>query len=85
MAQIIDIEERRRRRPGAPVGTGGLGGGAIVGPTEYLDQVVAPMAAVWRSWLAGWATLWLAPLGLRVSPLEPVPPDEPKERAGPRR
>ena len=85
MAQIIDIEERRRQRPPSPRRAVELGSSVLVDPAEYLDQVVTPMAAVWRSLMAGWASFWLAPFGLRVSPLEPLPPGEPKERAGPRR
>ena len=83
MAQIIDIEERRKpralQRMRAEPSTPAL----ALDPIAYLDQVVAPVASWWQSWLASWGSLWLAPLGLQVLPVEPPEP-APKNRAGPR-
>ena len=70
MAQIIDIDERRKPRPAAggqsqPRRAAGAGS-----RRRYVEQLVAAGGRVWRSWIATWGSLWLAPLGLQVSPVE---------------
>jgi hypothetical protein len=85
MAQIIDMEEERRKprralralpeRPRLP---------PSVDPGSYLDQFAAPSAVLWRSWFATWGSLWLAPFGLQVSTLEERRPADARERAKPR-
>ena len=85
MAQIIDMEERRkpRRNPSGradpPVGP------LVLDPFAYIDQLVTPMAVMWQSWCATWGSLWLAPFGLQVVLVASPPPIEPKDRVGPRR
>ena len=50
----------------------------------YVEQLVMPMAMFWRSWLASWGSLWLAPLGLQVSPLVPQSALEAEDSVDPR-
>jgi hypothetical protein len=84
MAQIIDIEERRKPRP-APRGKAEPPAEpSALDPFAYLGQLAVPLVAIWRSWFATWGSLWLAPFGLQVSPVENPPPLAPKDRMGPR-
>lgn len=83
MAQIIDIEERRKPRLGPHGGVGPSPELSSLDPLAYIDQLAKPAAVMWRSWFATWGTLWLAPFGLQVGPIEVRPPIEPKDRAGP--
>ena len=70
MGQVIDIEERRKPRdllgPDAAATPGLL---ATIGPAE-MGQMLYPAMTAWRTWLASWATLWLAPVGLQVRAIE---------------
>jgi hypothetical protein len=84
MAQIIDMEERRKPRAARDGRIEQSPAGAALDPLAYVDQLAMPLALVWRSWFAAWTSLWLAPFGLQVSSLE-APPLEPKDRVGPRR
>ncbi len=84
MAQIIDIEERRKPRPTQRARVDLPRASSLFDPTLYVGQLVTPAAMVWRSWFASWGSLWLAPLGLQVSPVELPRPVEPKDLAGPR-
>lgn len=54
-------------------------------PAAYFEQVVAPVASYWQSWFAAYGSLWLAPWGLQVLPVEPPPHPAPQNRAGPGR
>ena len=84
MAQIIDIEERRK--PRSLPGVRGLPAAepALLDPLAYMDSFYQPLTQIWRTWVVAWGSLWLAPLGLQVSSLEP-PQAAPKDRLGPRR
>ena len=84
MAQIIDMEERRKPRSVARAQA--LPGVApnLLDPASYVETLFLPLAQVWRSWMVSWGSLWLAPLGLQVIDAEP-PPAAPQDRAGPRR
>jgi hypothetical protein len=84
MAQIIDIEERRKPRAAPRVPSlPGLEPN-LLDPTSYVEVLVLPLAVLWRSWIVSWGSVWLAPLGLQVITVEPTPPVTPKDRAGPR-
>ena len=70
MGQVIDIEERRKPRhllDSRPPATSGML--AMFTPAD-LGQVLYPAMTAWRSWMASWATLWLAPIGLQVRAIE---------------
>jgi hypothetical protein len=41
-----------------------------------------PALTVWRFWMASWATLWLAPMGLQVMAVE-LPPADRRDLARP--
>ena len=56
---------------------------AVLGPVE-VGQMLYPAMVAWRSWLATWATLWLAPIGLQVRTVE-LPAEERQDLAGPHR
>jgi hypothetical protein len=85
MAQIIDMEERRRPRLAQSGKAAPAQVPAMLDPLAVVDQLVGPMAGLWRSWIAAWGSVWLAPFGLQVSPIAPPSPLEPKDRIGPRR
>jgi hypothetical protein len=70
MGQVIDMEERRKPRPAPGVAVGPSVSGASGLSSAQVEQMILPAMAVWRSWLATWATLWLAPMGLHVRPVE---------------
>jgi hypothetical protein len=72
MAQVIDLEQRRQSRRPEPVGRGlqPAAGWHAVQAAAYVDAVVLPSVAFWRSLAATWACVWLAPLGLEVRPVE---------------
>lgn len=75
MGQVIDIEERRRpRRTDAEPAPGAV---STFGPTD-MASMLYPAATVWRFWLASWATLWLAPMGLQVRAVELPPASRPE-------
>lgn len=78
MAQIIDIEERRRPRPPHSARNVAETASLAVDPMAYLE----PVAQMWQSWLASWSTFWLAPWGLRVMPLQPPTEPAPKNGTG---
>lgn len=80
MAQIIDIEERRKPRQPSSARAAASGHSLPLDPIAYLE----PVTQLWQSWLASWGTLWLAPWGLRVLPIEVPTGPAPKHRTGPR-
>ena len=80
MAQIIDIVERRRPRLPESPRAAAVSEAMLLDPTAYLE----PVAQLWQSWLATWGSLWLAPWGLRVLPVEAPLDPAPKHGAGPR-
>jgi hypothetical protein len=84
MAQIIDIEERRKPRSAPTGGAESPSDALALDSFAYVEQLVLPMAMFWRSWLASWGSLWLAPLGLQVSPLVPQSALEAKDSVDPR-
>ena len=84
MAQIIDMEERRKPRVAPGARTLPVLDQSLMDPTGYVEHLVMPFAMLWRSWFVSWGSLWLAPLGLQVSAVEANPPVAPKDRAGPR-
>jgi hypothetical protein len=53
-------------------------------PFVYVDQLVTPMAELWRAWAAIWGSLWLAPFGLRVNVIGAPASPEARDRVGPR-
>ena len=67
MAQIIDIEERRKPRTLPRSRAEALGDPTILDAAAYVDQLMAPIAFWWQSWYATWGSFWLAPLGLQVA------------------
>ncbi len=85
MAQIIDMEERRRPRLDGRARTLPPRDPTLLDPTGYVEQLVLPMAYLWRSWMVSWSSLWLAPLGLQVSVVDPAPQPSPQDRVGPSR
>ena len=84
MAQIIDMEERRKPRPAGRGAAEPPPDFMVLDPMALVDQLVVPVVEMWRSWIATWGSLWLAPFGLQVSPVESPPPLTPKDRVGPR-
>jgi hypothetical protein len=84
MAQIIDMEERRKPRLAARAKPLPLDP-SLLDPTSYVEQLVLPFTFIWRSWVMSWGSFWLAPLGLQVIAVERNPPVTPKDRADPRR
>jgi hypothetical protein len=84
MGQIIDIDERRRRRPTQRAKSEATREPAPVEPFHILYQLVASTADAWRAWLASWGSLWLAPWGLQMSAVQIRRPPEARDRAEPR-
>lgn len=84
MAQIIDMEERRKPRSAPRGRSESPVEPSMLDPFVMVDQLALPVFAIWQSWFATWGSLWLAPFGLQVSAVEAVPRIEPKDRAGPR-
>ncbi|MFO1048775.1 MAG: hypothetical protein U1E52_12860 [Geminicoccaceae bacterium] len=80
MAQIIDIEERRKPRQPSSARAEAGGGLLPVDPLAYLE----PATQLWQSCVASWGSLWLAPWGLRVLPIEAPREPSPRHRTGPR-
>ena len=80
MGQIIDFNQHRRRvreetsaaasSPSRPMATG-----------IYLDGMLLPGLALWRSLMVSCAALWLAPFGIEVKPVEARETAPEKERA----
>ncbi len=78
MGEIIHIEERRRARAKqAPATADMFDWGASM--AAYVETVLVPGIAYWRLWTAGWANLWLAPMGLQVLPIDREPPRPPEQ------
>lgn len=78
MGQIIQLEQWRRKQaqpaPAAPAsGWPNL-------PAAYIETVVLPSVAMWRTLMASCACWWLAPMGLEVRPIDPNPPAQGTER-----
>jgi hypothetical protein len=59
MGELIELHRFGRTRPVIPADAAGTDGASY--PLPFL---------FWRSALAAWSTLWLAPFGLRVEPRE---------------
>jgi hypothetical protein len=83
MGQVIDLEQRRQSRRPEPAGLGGppSAGWHAAQAAAYVDAVVLPSVTLWRSLVAAWACVWLAPLGLEVRRVEAGRPSTPPERA----
>ncbi len=84
MAQIIDIEERRKPRTLQRSRAEALRDSTILDAAAYVDQLMAPIAFWWQSWFSSWGSFWLAPLGLQVLPIQSSRQPAPKNCAGPR-
>jgi hypothetical protein len=79
MGQIIELEQWRRKQPQPAAATPER----VVWPNlpaAYVETVVLPSMAMWRSLAASCACWWLAPLGLEVRPIDPTPPAPGTER-----
>jgi hypothetical protein len=70
MGQIIDIDQRRKPGPAYGMAAEAALSARPGLPSAQFEQMLLPALAVWRSWMATWATLWLAPMGLHVRPVE---------------
>jgi hypothetical protein len=82
MGQVIDIEERRRPRHSLRMDAEPAPGAvAAFGPAD-MGVMSYPALTVWRFWMASWATLWLAPMGLQVMAVE-LPPADRRDLARP--
>src|SRR5262245_48049358 len=84
MAQIIDIEERRKPRTLPRSRAEALKDPTILDAAAYVDQLMAPIAFWWQSWFSSWGSLCLAPLGLQVLPVQSSRQPASKNRSGPR-
>ncbi len=74
MGTVIDIEVRRRAVARRPPTTGDGLAEWQSAHAAYVDGIVLPSIALWRTWAATWACLWLSPLGLEIRPLDPRRP-----------
>jgi hypothetical protein len=81
MGQIIDLEQWRRdiskRRS---TGEESRVGQVQVASASWVEEVMLPSATLWRSVVATWACLWLAPWGLEVRPIAARRSFEPPRR-----
>lgn len=73
MGQVIEFGQRRpsgrqdRSKPAARAVPWPLS------PVDYIQQVVEPSFAAWRSLVAGYAGFWFAPFGIVVKVAERPP------------
>ena len=84
MGQVIDIEERRRPRHLLDSRAAATSGMLAAFTPADVGQMLYPAMTAWRSWMASWTTLWLAPIGLQVSAIELRAGDD-QDRARPHR
>jgi hypothetical protein len=64
MGQIIDLNQWRARQSVGP-----RPDGTTWASTADAADLVTTSVGMWRSMMAAWAGMWLAPLGLLVSPV----------------
>jgi hypothetical protein len=83
MGQVIDLDQRRRERAVRTISSSGATSGWHA-PTTYVDNVMLPSIALWRTMMASWACWWLAPVGLEIRPIEASRPLPPQGRASSR-
>ena len=71
MSQIIDLEQwRQHRKPQRDAATISAGAAWPDQPADWMRSAMLPSIVLWRSAMATWACLWLAPLGLQVRLIE---------------
>jgi hypothetical protein len=80
MGQIIDFHQYRLRCQGEASATASSSAGQLVSET-YVNGMLLPGMALWRSLMVSYAALWLAPLGIEVRPVEARAKPPERERA----
>lgn len=81
MGQVINFSRRPTRSAETTHGVAGVSPRSVVMPPIYPPALLDHYMALWRSLMAGYASLWFAPFGIEVKVIESGARPAPKVRA----